>query len=158
MWAFCPRPNLPCEGLFWASVVEQDNTLIVTGGLCEGVRQAYVWNLDTKGSWVSWQEGAQAEHCPSRPCVFYTWQSSVCGMWAGWRWQIPLQCWGEWPYLQSAILEKGQRELPTEGKHHNIHLCCHQLLQKHKQCLTSEVTKYCNDYCCCLCWCVLFVL
>ncbi len=51
-----PVPDLPCEELWWASVVEQDARLIVTGGVCKDDRQARVWTLDTKVSEASWQQ------------------------------------------------------------------------------------------------------
>ncbi len=41
------EPDLPCEQLWEASVVEQDARLIVTGGRCEGRVHARVWTLDT---------------------------------------------------------------------------------------------------------------
>ncbi len=51
-----PGPDLPCEELWGASVVEQDSRLILTGGRCEDDFQACVWTLDTKISGASWQQ------------------------------------------------------------------------------------------------------
>ncbi len=49
------RPDLPCEGLWGASVVERDSILIMTGCWCESVSQSHVWTLDMKASGATWQ-------------------------------------------------------------------------------------------------------
>ncbi len=51
-------PYLPCQGLYLASVVEQDSRLIVNGGACGGIYQACVWTLDTKVSGATWQQAS----------------------------------------------------------------------------------------------------